>query len=197
MRRIDLRPYIPAGMHEKLKAMLKPKRFEHSIGVARTAVYLAKKYGVNPAKAALAGFLHDCTKDFTAAQEDRFIIKYGIKIDSQSKDIRELWHAFTAPYGAGEIFGIRDREVLDALRNHTAGKKGMGLLAKIIYVADYTEYNREYRASARLRKLLEDGKISLDVLVCNVLKDKLNYLIGNGSMIHTSAIELWNELHRK
>lgn len=56
-------------MKEQLRQSLQPKRFEHSVAVSETAVALARHYGVDEDKAALAGLLHDCarkypTKDF-------------------------------------------------------------------------------------------------------------------------------------
>ena len=47
----------------EIRARLSPKRYEHSVNVAKAAVRLAKKYGANPEQAELAGILHDITKE--------------------------------------------------------------------------------------------------------------------------------------
>jgi putative nucleotidyltransferase with HDIG domain len=39
---------------------LKPSRFEHTLGVAETAVRLAERFGVDSHRARLAALLHDC-----------------------------------------------------------------------------------------------------------------------------------------
>ena len=44
-------------MKEQLRQSLQPKRFEHSVAVSETAVALARHYGVDEDKAALAGLL--------------------------------------------------------------------------------------------------------------------------------------------
>ena len=49
-------------MKEKLKSRLKASRFDHSVGVAETAVFLAKRFAVDTKKAQIAGLLHDCAK---------------------------------------------------------------------------------------------------------------------------------------
>ena len=43
-----------------LKNRLSERRYVHSAGVAASAYILAEKYGYNPKKAELAGWLHDC-----------------------------------------------------------------------------------------------------------------------------------------
>ena len=53
-----------AGMnYEEMKAelqkRLKPSRYQHSLGVAETAVELARRFGVDEEKARIAGLLHD------------------------------------------------------------------------------------------------------------------------------------------
>ena len=50
---------------EKLNTMLKPKRLEHSINVAKCAIKLSEIYGYDKEKAYLAGLVHDCAKYFT------------------------------------------------------------------------------------------------------------------------------------
>ena len=47
----------------KLKIALNEKRFNHSIGVVQSAVALARHYGADTGKAALAALLHDCAKN--------------------------------------------------------------------------------------------------------------------------------------
>ena len=51
-------------MRRELQRRLKKERFAHSIGVANTAVKLAKKFGVDENKAYIAGLLHDCARQF-------------------------------------------------------------------------------------------------------------------------------------
>ena len=52
-------------MTEKLKNELLEKRFVHSIGVMECAVELARIYGADEEKAAIAGLLHDCAKNYS------------------------------------------------------------------------------------------------------------------------------------
>ena len=47
------------SIREKLKASLKPGRYEHSLSVSFTCMALAMRYGYDLDKAELAGLLHD------------------------------------------------------------------------------------------------------------------------------------------
>ena len=42
-----------------LQMRLSPKRFAHTLGVARAAVGLAQRYGADPEEAYIAGLFHD------------------------------------------------------------------------------------------------------------------------------------------
>ena len=55
-------------MREKLKLALTEKRYNHSIGVMQTAVSLARLYGANANKTAVASLLHDFAKNYSKSQ---------------------------------------------------------------------------------------------------------------------------------
>ena len=49
-------------LQNKIKKVLEPKRYEHTLGVAYTAANLAFVYEVDAKRAIVAGLLHDCAK---------------------------------------------------------------------------------------------------------------------------------------
>ena len=49
-------------MERELSRRLKKSRYEHSLGVADTAAYLARRFGEDEVQARLAGLLHDCAR---------------------------------------------------------------------------------------------------------------------------------------
>ena len=189
----DIFTLAPAGAKEKLKRLLSKKRYLHSVETAKTSLLLSKKSGINIKKAVTAGLLHDCAKDLSTARTRHYMKKYRIKIDEVSLKIPALYHCFTGPHVAREVFKVRDREVLEAIRHHTVGSPDMGAVAKVVYVADFTEESRKYKGSERVRRLLKKNT-GLDSLVYEVLSGKLCYLISKDKIIHESAVDLWNEL---
>lgn len=192
----SLKTFVPAGMENKIKGMLNERRFTHSLGAAKTAVLIAGKYALDKKKSAVAGLLHDCARDLSPARCKYYIDKYKIKFDPVSKQIPELWHSFIGPYAAYEEFGIKDREILEAIKYHTAGNAAMGPIAKAVFIADYTEINRKYQSSEKIRAKIQT-KISLDELTLFVLKGKLSYLIEEGKLIHKDSAGMWNKYNNK
>ena len=55
-------------MEYKLKKELDRQRFEHTLGVEQTARQMARVFGEDEEKAALAGLLHDCAKCMPLSQ---------------------------------------------------------------------------------------------------------------------------------
>ncbi|MCE5300148.1 MAG: bis(5'-nucleosyl)-tetraphosphatase (symmetrical) YqeK, partial [Spirochaetia bacterium] len=114
------------------------------------------------------------------------------KVDEATAKMPELWHGIIGPLLAKERFGVKDPEVLEAIACHTVGKPEMSMLAKIVYVADFGEYNRENGASMKIMRLIKHKNTSLDELVRSVTRQKIMFLLDNNRIIHKDGIELWN-----
>ncbi len=171
---------------------LSERRYHHSLGVAETAVRLAKHYGANEEKAFLAGLVHDCAKEIPPEEAIRLLQEtYRIMPDAMSVQRPRLLHGSLGACIAQSRFGIYDPEVLDAIRYHTTGKAKMSLLSKIIFIADFIEPNRAYRDVDVLRELtyqnLEDGILyAVDFTIRDLLEKR--------GTIHPDTIHLRNDL---
>lgn len=166
---------------EELKSMLKPERYEHSIGVMETAVKLAKRFGADEQKAKIAGLLHDCAKNIETKTAYQMCEMYSIELDSVTKKSHKLVHQYLGAHIAKESFGIDDEEILSAIRSHTTAKADMSLLDKIIYLADFIEPNRDkepFDGLCELRELCEKDideamAFALDISVESILRRKM------------------------
>jgi len=190
----NINNYIYKSTQTKLFMLIKRQRFNHSVRVALTAGYLAKKYNININKTILAGFLHDCGKGLSINEIKKLIKKEKIRMDIEYKSIPGLWHGIIGEQIAKKIFGINDTEILKAIKYHSIGFKNMTKLQKIIYISDYIELGRKYKSSRRIRKLLYINKITLNNLLLAVLKVKLNYLLNKLFLINSGSITLYNSL---
>lgn len=126
-----------------LKVRLSAARFEHTMGVAETARRLAAKYGVTPGRAYLAGLLHDCAKWMRYA--DMVSLVEGKIDDLTDAELRNepVLHAPAGMLVAQRDYGVRDPEILSAIRKHTVGSGKMTPLEKLIYTADFVEPGRK------------------------------------------------------
>ncbi len=171
---------------------LSERRYHHSLGVAEMAVKLAKRYGENEEKAYLAGLVHDCAKEIPAEEAIKILQEnYRITPDAMSLQMPRLLHGVLGACVAQSRFGIYDPEILDAIRYHTTGKAKMGMLSKIIYIADYIEPNRAYRDVEYLRELTFQN---LEEAMLFAVDFTIRDLVEKGKTIHPDTIHLRNDL---
>lgn len=161
-----------------LKKELDRERYEHTVGVCYTAVALAMRYGYDLEKAELAGLLHDCAKCIPLEKKLKLCKKHNIPITEAEAAHPALLHAKLGAFLAKKEYDVADTEILEAIKNHTTGKPSMGLLDKIIYVADYIEPHR--CKAPRLEVVRQTAFIDLDEALLMILGDTLQYLQERG-----------------
>lgn len=133
-------------------SLLKQNRVNHVLGCRDTAVALARRWGADEIHAGRAGLLHDVTKALDGPLQLTLCREYGTILSDFGKKYPKTLHALTGALVAERVFGEAP-EVVTAIRHHTTGRGAMGLLEKIIYVADYMEPNRDFPGVERLREL--------------------------------------------
>lgn len=161
-------------IRKSMEKGLDPKRYEHTLGVAYTAAALAMRYGEDINNAVLAGMLHDCAKCLTNEKRLAICEKYNIAVNDAEHKNPYLLHAKVGSFLAMKKYGVTDKDVINAILNHTTGRPGMSLLEKIIWVADYIEPGRKQAPNlALIRKMAFED---LDQALLTALKDTLEYL---------------------
>ncbi len=178
-------------MIAQLKEKLNQKRFEHTMGVAGEARRLAPLFGVDEEKAYIAGLLHDCAKNFSAAEEAAYCEKYGVELDKYATEEHALVHAFLGATVAREDYGVEDSEILDAIYYHTTGKADMTPLEKLIYIADMTEPGRSIPQLAELRQMVEED---IDKALVFAIGCSINHVVKKGKLIHPNSVFARNYL---
>jgi predicted HD superfamily hydrolase involved in NAD metabolism len=171
-----------------LKARFKTGRFKHTQGVVRTAIRLAARHGASVERCEKAAWLHDCAKSLDRDAMKAFLTR--AKADSLERRLPPLWHAPVGAYLARHEFGIKDREILQAVRFHSTGAPRMTRLQKILFVADYTEPGRpDWPELKELRPLsLKD----LDLAFLEVLRHKMIDLLQNRRPLHPRSVEAYH-----
>ena len=155
-------------MRRELQRRLKKGRFAHSIGVANTAVKLAKRFGVDESKAYIAGLLHDCAA------------------------MPLLLHAYISAKMIAEVYGVDDAEISQAIWRHTVGARDMTPLDKIIYFADMIEPNRNYPGVEELRNLAETA--DLDEIMLTAFSESIIFVVQKNSLVHPDTVAARNFL---
>jgi predicted HD superfamily hydrolase involved in NAD metabolism len=124
----------------RLKGALKRSRFEHTQGVVKAATQLARWHRLPLERLRLAAWLHDCGKALEREEMLPLLKKAGA--DKHEKALPALWHAPVGAWLAQHEYGVRDREVLQAIRFHSTGAPEQTPLQMALFVADYTEPGR-------------------------------------------------------
>jgi len=166
---------LKQDVKEKFKAH--PKRYEHILGVVKTAISLALRYGVDSNKAYITAIFHDYTKYDTQAAQTSVLKDEEIQT---YKDQPVMYHALSAAQILKTKYDIHDEEILNAIRYHVYGRLDMTLPDKIILVADKIEPTRTYPLVHSLRQTANED---LDKTIQNYLIDLKQRLINDGSKL--------------
>ena len=162
---------------ELVRSRLSDKRYEHTLNVKKMAVKLAKRYGADKDKAALAALLHDSAKEISKDEMRELMRAYPQYAEGGEERPTPVWHGVCAAILARTQWGVEDEAVLSAIACHTAGKPGMTKLDKIVYLADMTSKERDWPGVGKLRKLeLKD----LDAAMLAALKQTNDFVLSQG-----------------
>lgn len=170
---------------------LSPYRLHHSLEVAKSAKYLAEKYGGDSEKAYLAGLLHDVLKETDREEIFSLAEKYGIKMTVLEKNTKKLWHAMIGAAYIKHELGIDAEDVLTAVRYHTTGRENMSLDEKILFIADFISSDRSYEGVEVMRQKAE---ISLECAMLEGLSFTITELVENGRAVHPDTIDAYNDI---
>lgn len=168
------------------------------VGPARRAhiervVRLADDWGValawsDPDRERLraAGWLHDALRD-APPEELQSLVPSNLQALPP-----KLLHGPAAAERA-RADGIEDEDVLAAVAYHTVGHPDLGLLGRLLYLADYLEPGRSFdpvgRAALRAR-MPGDWRAVLKAVV----RSRVNHLLDAGNPVRPETMGFWNSV---
>lgn len=193
----DITPELIAELRDRVKKKQTSKRYEHTLGVAYTAACMAFSTEVPPLKAELAGLLHDCAKCFSNEELIELCRHNGVELTDEELASPAVIHAKYGSYLARHEFGIKDEDILNAIRFHTTGRPAMSTLEKLIFAADYIEPLRDKALNLdRVRRL---AFTELDECVYDILKSTVEYLNEKRAVVVSDTLRAyeWYRDHRK
>lgn len=201
----ERKPFISSGMgftgdelveleriEELLAVRMKDarKRHQHSLGVAATAVRLARVYDVDPYEAAAAGFLHDWDKVLSHDEVVARAIHYGVEVSGSPQLAAPLLHGPVAARELPELFPELPHCVFQAIDRHTVGACDMTPLDMVVFTADAIEPGRHGSYADDLRAMV--GKANLRDLFFATFSQGLVYVIQSGRYLYPTALGIYN-----
>lgn len=175
---------------EIIRGRLTPARFRHSLAVAEEAERLAKKYGADPARARTAGILHDILKDAGEDAQLQIFQDFAILLDNVEQQAPKLWHARAGALFIEKVLGVTDSDILAAVRYHTTARAGMSPLEKVLFIADFTSVDRDYKDVDVMRRLADEG---LSQAMLYALSYTIRDLVKKQAAIHPDTLAAYNE----
>lgn len=175
-----------------VKAVLSEYRFRHSLGVVKKAVELAKVYGIDVEIAKKAGITHDIAKEMSNEEMLEYVKANNIEIDEIEAVKPSLLHGKIGADITAKKYGFT-RDMANAIKWHTTGRKNMSMLEKIIYVADKTEENRK-GTRFNLEKSRKLSLQNIDETIIFLMDEFIIYNVTNNMLIHPETIKARNDL---
>ena len=159
----------------KVSAMIKPSRFLHSMGVAETSLYLARRFDLDEEKALCAGIYHDAYRYSGAETSIEELEKAGFVLAPEEKREPMLLHGALAALNfdrdAEESVGD---DMKAAVRHHTLGSRDMGKLGAVLYIADYIEPGRKHLTEENRLNIME--RSTLEEMTALIIEMQRPYL---------------------
>ncbi len=150
------------------------------------AIDLANCHGLDAKKAAQAGLMHDLAKFFKSMRLLQMAQEEGLILDAVDLTNPHLLHAEVGAIVARDEFGVRDPEVLQAIRDHTLGSPGMSPLSCVVYLADGLEPGRG--STPELEELRHLSRRDLDQAIWRLADCSLTHLLDARHPIHPRTV---------
>jgi len=167
-------------------------RHGHSCNVAQLARELAERFAPDLAdKAELAGLLHDNAKRLKGDELIRLAAEHDIEITPVERQSPTLLHGKVGALFLSERFGVTDTDISQAVIDHVTGRPNMGLLSRILFVADQAAADRDFPGVEELRA---SAISDLDHAVFIAVMHKLLYVISLNRVVEPRGLELYNSL---
>lgn len=177
-----------------LQEELKEDRFNHVVGVVETAEKMASFYGEDIEKARCAALLHDCAKNKNGDEIISILKACGEAITEEHEMNPDLAHGVAGAAIAKRDMGITNPDILNAVKYHTTGRRGMSLLEKIIYLADFIEPSRDFPGVDNIRK---QAYINLNKALIKAFDNTISFVISKGAYLLLDTIAARNDILRE
>lgn len=173
--------YKKSEYAEFLKNNLTEKRLIHTANVAACALKKAKELSLDKIDVLTAALLHDCAKYLRPEDFPGFTMPEGVP--------DQVVHQYLGAYVAEKVLGVKNAEIIDAIRFHTSGRADMTTLGKLIFVADMVEKGRSYEGVEILRELYEKD---FDLCFKTCLKEEVLHLKNKKIEIYGETLNAFN-----
>ena len=196
-------------LEEEVGRRLSEKRFIHTGGVVKSAIYIASFLGgLDESELRAAALLHDIAKEIPT-EESMSILKSATPPASDADLLcPPAHHAFVAPEIIKRDFPTFATDaVISSVRNHTTADPDMTDFDMVIFISDYIEEGRTYKDCVTLRDKLylrlsasrdgDEARAHLYDAVIECLDNTIRFVLARGIFLHEKTVAARNRLLAK
>ncbi len=176
-----------------LRENLSWERQRHSFATAHLAKELCEAWGEDPVRGMLAGLGHDIARELPPPRILELAAADGRPLRPAERQRPVLLHGRAAAVLLEREIGLVDPQVLEAIRDHTVGRPGMGRLSRILYAADLLEPTRDFVSEEFRRRALSRD---LDGMLLMVVESIRDWLRLEGIPLEPAGEALYEELKK-
>ncbi len=165
----------------------------HSLRTAELARELAEIHGVDPDRAQIAALVHDVADVYSDRELLSLAEEFDLPVTLTEARVPKLLHAAVGAEVLHRDWGIDDDEILDAVRDHVTGGVRMSPLAKVLFVADKLEPERDHYYGG-LNPIRELAKISLDQAILRLYAWRMGSLVSAEQPVDHRLVDARNRL---
>lgn len=131
------------------------KLIEHVERVVAEAVEIGGYWDIDPERLELAACGHDLFRHEGEERQLQLAAEAGLAVSAEDRRSPIVLHGPIAASVMEHRLGVDDRDVLQAIRDHTLGLPAMSLIGKVILLADKVEPRKRKRdpEMKRIRRL--------------------------------------------
>jgi nicotinate-nucleotide adenylyltransferase len=138
----------------------------------------------------VAALLHDVLKETDSGELWKRIKGSAIIDVAGIEHSPATWHAYAGGVYLLDELGLEE-DIALAVMYHTAGRAGMSLLEKVVFVADYISPDRDFRGVAEVR---EAAETSLDEACVLALRNGIAHICRMRKHIDINSVLAFNDL---
>ena len=182
-----------ADVRRFYRAVDRPDTLAHVTRVAAEALDLAARFGADRDAANLAALGHDLAAVVPAAEMIAVAEGMGLPMGGADRAIPLLLHGPIAAAALAEKLGVRNEDLLNAVRYHSTLRAGASDLEEIVFLADKIAYDPtsphggEYLPALKAASSLDEASLVY-----------LDFLLDNGWrygwVLHPHAVAAYREL---
>jgi len=135
------------------------------------------------------GLIHDSGRCLEYSRIRERLEEFQNPLSEEDLAFPKLWHARLGAVMLERTFGIKNREMAEAIRVHPTGSPGMSRIGRILFIADYIEPTRDFDGVERYRNLAFSDR---DEAFRAILKSKIDHVRSMGKSLHSDSLKALN-----